>query len=79
LQTPVTGGVALGWGVEFGPDGSAVRLAHAGSNDLWFAQIMLFPKRHTLILIATNSGNDAAERMVHDLLLGLADRLKLRE
>jgi CubicO group peptidase (beta-lactamase class C family) len=79
LQTPVTGGVALGWGVEFGPDGSAVRLTHEGSNDLWFAKIMLFPKRHTVVLITTNSGDDAAERMVHDLLLGIADRLKLRE
>jgi hypothetical protein len=68
----------LGW-VEFGPDGSAVRLTHEGSNDLWFAKIMLFPKRHTFVLITTNSGNDAAERMVHDLLLGIANRLKLRE
>jgi CubicO group peptidase (beta-lactamase class C family) len=79
LQTPVTSGVALGWGVESGPDGSTARLTHAGSNDLWFAQIMLFPKRHTLILITTNSGNDAAEKTAHDLLLGFADRLKLRE
>jgi CubicO group peptidase (beta-lactamase class C family) len=79
LQTSVTGGYALGWGVEFAPDGSPVRLTHAGSNGLWFAQIMLFPKRHTLILIATNSGSDAAEKMVHDLLYGLADHLKMVE
>jgi hypothetical protein len=62
-----------------GPDGSPVRLTHAGSNDLWFAEITLFPKRRTLILIATNSGSDAAEKMVHDLLFGLSNQLKLLE
>jgi CubicO group peptidase (beta-lactamase class C family) len=77
LQTPVTDGVALGWLVERGPDGSPERLTHSGSNTLWYARIMLFPKRHVLVLIATNSGSTAAEKMVHDLLFGLADHLKL--
>jgi hypothetical protein len=36
-------------------------------NDLWFASITLWPQRHTLMLIATNSGSDAAEKMVLDL------------
>jgi CubicO group peptidase (beta-lactamase class C family) len=78
LQTPVKDGVALGWGVERGPDDS-VRLTHAGSNDLWFASITLWPQRHTLMLIATNSGSDAAEKMVLDLRFGLAKQLKLVE
>jgi CubicO group peptidase (beta-lactamase class C family) len=77
LQTPITDGVAFGWGVVLGPDGSPVRLTHAGSNDLWFAEITLFPKSHTLILITTNSGSDAADKMVHDLLFGLSNQLKL--
>jgi len=77
LQTPVKGGVALRWGVERGPNDS-VRLTHAGNNDLWFASITLWPQ-HTLTLIATNSGNDAAEKMVLDLRFVLAKQLKLVE
>jgi CubicO group peptidase (beta-lactamase class C family) len=78
LQTPVVDNVGLGWGVVRGADGTPVLLMHRGSNGFWMAEVHVYPKRDTIVLMVTNSGDKVAERTIQDLGLALADHLKLR-
>jgi hypothetical protein len=48
-----------------------------GSNGFWMAEVHVYPKRDTIILMVTNSGNNVAERTIQDLGTALADHLKL--
>ena len=76
LHTPVTGNYALGWGSKLDPDGMPLLLTHTGSNGFWVADIRIMPKHDIIILIATNSGNDAANLAIQDIGKPLRDRLK---
>jgi len=77
LQTPVAENYAMGWGAWLDPDGTPKILMHEGSNGYWVAAISIYPKQRTFILVATNFGGDIAKRSMVDLILGLADHLKL--
>jgi D-alanyl-D-alanine carboxypeptidase len=77
IQTPVAENYAMGWGAWLDPDGTPQILMHEGSNGYWVAAISIYPKQRTFILAATNFGGDIAKRSMVDLLLGLADHLKL--
>ncbi|SDM63454.1 serine hydrolase domain-containing protein [Maricaulis salignorans] len=51
LHTPPFGGdYALGWALQNG------RLIHAGSNTMWFVQIVMDPQRDRAVVIAFNDG-----------------------
>ncbi len=51
LHTPPFGGdYALGWGIQDG------RLRHAGSNTMWFVQIVMDPQADRAVVIAFNDG-----------------------
>lgn len=76
LHAPVAGNYALGWGVKLEPDGVPLLLTHSGSNGFWLADIRIMPKHDMIVLIAMNSGNEAAEQAVRDIGRALKDRLK---
>jgi CubicO group peptidase (beta-lactamase class C family) len=76
LHTPVTGHYALGWGAMLEPDGAPALLTHSGSNGYWLVDIRIMPKHDMIILVAMNSGNEAAETAVVDIGKPLKDRLK---
>jgi CubicO group peptidase (beta-lactamase class C family) len=77
IQTPLAENYAMGWGAWLDPDGIPKILMHEGSNGYWVATISVYPKRRTIILVATNFGGDVAKRSIEDLSAGLADHLKL--
>lgn len=89
LQTPVVDNVGLGWGVargpsgapdgepDGGPEGTPVQLMHRGSNGFWMAEIHVYPKRDTIVLMVINSGDNGAERTIQDLGTALVDHLQL--
>jgi D-alanyl-D-alanine carboxypeptidase len=79
LQTPVVDNVALGWGARLGPDGAPTILTHEGSNGYWVAEILVYPKRDTIILMATNFGTEVAKKSIDDLGAGLTEHLKLKD
>ena len=75
LQRPVgDGDYALGWGLPqvAGLDGPV--FAHAGSNTMWFAQVIILPGQNAAFLLAANEGSEAAQQAVRDVLRMLADR-----
>jgi CubicO group peptidase (beta-lactamase class C family) len=76
LHTPVTGNYALGWGVKLGDNGVPVLLTHTGSNGFWVADVRIMPKHDMIFLIATNSGDEAANQAVRDIGQPLKDRFK---
>lgn len=76
LHTPVTGNYALGWGAKLEPDGTPLVITHQGSNGYWIADVRIMPKHDMIFLIATNSGNEAAEAAVKDVGVALKERLK---
>jgi CubicO group peptidase (beta-lactamase class C family) len=75
LQTPVINGYALGWLVDSAPDGSPRALKHNGTNTLWFSEVHIYPKQKIILLVVTNAFNDAAQRAVHDLGIGVIDHV----
>ena len=79
LQTPVSEGYALGWGAMRDPDGSLQELTHAGTNGYWVSAIAIYPKKETIILVATNVGGDTAMKSVGDVISSLEARLKLKD
>lgn len=54
LHTPVTDHYALGWGVIKNSEGKVVRLAHDGSNTMWYARVVIDLRKNTGICIAAN-------------------------
>lgn len=64
LTTPPQGAdYALGWGVLDDPEAGRI-LTHAGSNTMWYAQVIAAPERGTAILVATNCAGDAGPTAV---------------
>lgn len=66
LHTPrASGGYAGGWGTVTTPRGSV--LVHSGSNTMWYVTAMVVlaskPQDRLVLVMATNSGNDAIERI----------------
>lgn len=69
LHTPPDGnGYAMGWGVAQPTWAKGVVLLHAGSNTLWFAQIVLVPAARAGYLVATNAGDEKAVGAVRQVL-----------
>ena len=63
--TPARGGYCLGWGVLTMPFSRAPFLAHAGSNTMNLAMIMLQPARDLGMVLATNVGGKSADAALH--------------
>ncbi|MEJ6006177.1 serine hydrolase domain-containing protein [Paucibacter sp. AS339] len=63
------GKFALGWRAQSSMAGMSARhLAHTGSNEAWFALIVLRPDSEDAVLVASNAGEDAkADKTVRDL------------
>ena len=63
------GRFALGWRVQNSMAGlSARHLAHTGSNEAWFALIVLKPDSQDAVLVTSNAGEDAqADKSVRDV------------
>ncbi len=63
------GKFALGWRVQGSMAGvSARHLAHTGSNEAWFALIVLKPDSEDAVLVTSNAGEDAkADKAVRDV------------
>ncbi len=76
LQTPVTTNYALGWGAKLEADGVPALLTHTGSNGYWVADVRIMPKHDMIFLIATNAGNEAANKAVRDIGQPLKEHLK---
>jgi len=76
LHTPVSGIYALGWGAKLAPDGAPLILAHSGSNGYWLADIKIMPKKDMIFLIATNAGDEGANKAIQDINAALRERLK---
>lgn len=79
LHTPVSGIYALGWGAKLGPDGVPIILAHSGSNGYWLADIKIMPKKNMIFLIATNAGDEGANKAIQEINAALRERLKPME
>lgn len=61
LHTPPDGSTyAMGWAVARPEWARGQVLQHAGSNTMWFAQIVLVPAAQAGFLIATNAGDEKA-------------------
>ncbi len=72
LQTPPPGsGYACGWQVDSSAPSGPV-LTHGGSNQAWFAFILLIPALNTAILTATNQGADAGPIAAYQALIAIA-------
>ncbi|GBC95745.1 Putative penicillin-binding protein PbpX [bacterium HR16] len=69
LHTPPDAGAyAMGWGVTQ-PEWARGRvLQHAGSNTMWFAQILLVPYAGAGFLVATNAADERARDGVHRVM-----------
>ena len=77
LHTVVSHDYGLGWGVLRDSNGTLQLLTHTGSNGFWMADVRIMPEHHTIFLIATNAGNEAAAQAIKDVRKALKDRLKL--
>jgi len=77
LQTPVAENYALGWGTALNSDGSLKSLTHEGSNGVWFAGIVIYPEKRTIILATTNFGGAVAQKSVEDFVVGMEKHLNL--
>ena len=68
LHTPVASGAALGWGVLTGDSFPGVmELAHAGSNQRWYAVVRLVPELNGGVVILINAGGSRSEDAVDEL------------
>jgi CubicO group peptidase (beta-lactamase class C family) len=69
LHTASPGGnYALGWIAGERPWAGGKVLAHDGSNTMFYASVWLAPARNLLFLVATNAGNDSAQKAVDELM-----------
>lgn len=76
LHSPVVDHYALGWGAVYEPADKLMLLAHSGSNGYWLAEIRIMPKHDIIVLIAMNSGDDAASKAVREIRSRMIERLK---
>ena len=75
LHEPIgDGNYALGWGLPTLESLDSPALAHAGSNTMWYAQIVIVPSRNVAFLVALNEGTDAAAQAAREVMRMLADR-----
>jgi D-alanyl-D-alanine carboxypeptidase len=75
LHTVVSHNYGLGWGVLRDSGGALQMLTHTGSNGSWLADVRIMPQRNMIFLIATNTGNAAADQALKDIRKTLKDRL----
>lgn len=75
---PPDGKYALGWGVSERPWAAGKVLTHNGSNTMFYASIWMAPAKNLIFLVATNSGDEAAEKAVNEVLAYLVDRYARR-
>lgn len=71
---PPDGIYALGWGVAERSWAGGKVLSHDGSNTMFYASAWLVPAKNLVFLVATNSGDDTAEKAVHEVVASLVDR-----
>ncbi len=68
LHTPIISGAGLGWGVLTGDSfPGLMELAHAGSNQRWYAVVRLIPELNGGAVIVINAGGTRAEDAVDEL------------
>jgi CubicO group peptidase (beta-lactamase class C family) len=65
---PTDGKYALGWGVIDRPWAGGKTLSHNGSNTMFYATIWIAPVKNLIFLVATNAGDDAAEKAVTEVI-----------
>lgn len=68
------GGYAMGWGITELPWAKGTVLAHDGSNTMNYVGAMLLMDQGVAVLVASNAGDEAAQRVVVTSVLGLAQR-----
>jgi len=69
LHTPPAGSTyAMGWGISQPSLAQETSLQHAGSNTMWFAQILLLPRSRRGFLVATNAGDERASGAVRRVM-----------
>lgn len=66
LHQPVLNDYALGWGARE-KDGVTTRLAHDGSNTLWYARIHLRLNRGKGFLIVANDAAKSTKNAIHEI------------
>ena len=77
LHTPPEGGdYAMGWIVAKRPDLGGTVLTHFGSNNLWFASVIIAPKRDLVVLVAMNTGDEAAAKASNETVTALIDHFE---
>lgn len=68
IQSPVSGGSALGWGVsEFEDWAQGPMLTHDGSNLRWYSVVRLAPALNAGVMIVTNAGPGRAQAAIDSL------------
>lgn len=72
LHTPLTPGVAYGWGV--GEIEGDLILGHGGSNTMFLTLIEICPAKNRAIVCATNTEPEAGERACLNVVRGLRAR-----
>jgi CubicO group peptidase (beta-lactamase class C family) len=75
---PPDGKYALGWGVVERPWAGGKVLTHIGSNTMFYASVWLVPAKNLLFLVATNSGDESAEKAINEVLPYLVERYATR-
>jgi CubicO group peptidase (beta-lactamase class C family) len=71
---PYEQGYGFGWGIAERPWAGGKVLMHAGSNTMWFSQIVLAPGRDLGLLVAANRADEPAQKGVGKTLEALIDR-----
>jgi CubicO group peptidase (beta-lactamase class C family) len=80
LHTPPFGGdYALGWGTAERSWASGTALTHAGSNGMNYAVVWLAPKADFAVVVATNTGADAAPKACDDVAGAMVHRFVMEK
>ena len=75
LQAPAPGTTyALGWGVGEGDWAGGRFLAHAGSNLLWYAVVLIAPERDLAVFVVTNAAGSNGEQGTGAMIEALIER-----
>jgi len=68
LHTPVTDRYALGWGVRKSDEGKIIRLAHDGSNTMWYARVVIDLRKNTGICLVANTRNEDTTKWISKIV-----------
>ena len=80
LHTPPLGGdYALGWGTAERGWAKGTALTHAGSNGMNYAVVWLAPEANFAVLVATNTGAEAAPKACDDVAAAMVRRFVMEE